>query len=296
MVNMFPGPTSRTPPGDVIEIARQFADITMLPCIQLDAVRRPTSVFDSKFGGIPYLPPGFGYPRDENPSGTRQPLKLLAQLNFATLPQVDWAPTQWFPAKGIMQFYITNEPDEDVYGVDFDDPTNQQGFRVVYHEDVIDDVSQLQQPPRMPDGNLDSFPFVGEFGLDATVAKMPMSPLDYRFDSLFKARFEDVALPHRLGRTIDEVKKHFASQYSWRGHRIGGYPFFAQYDIRDYDARGGETFPQMLLQIDTVGKGPDQIIWGNGGVANFFVDGAMPIAGSAVPYDLFRVMYNWDGV
>ena len=52
----------------------------------------------------------------------------------------------------------------------------------------------------------------------------------------------------------------------------------------------------MLLQIDTVGKGPDQIIWGNGGVANFFVDGAMPIAGSAVPYDLFRVMYNWDGV
>jgi len=286
------GDADSTP--DIIEIAKRFADMTMMPCIQLKAVRRPTSVFDSKFGGTPYLPPGFEYPRNKNPNGTQQPLKLLAQLNFATLPQVDWFPTQWFPAKGILQFYITNEPDEDAYGVDFDDPTNQQGFRVVYHENVIDDVSQLQQPPRMPDGDLDSFPFTGEFGLDATVARMPMSTVDYRFDSLFKVCLGAVAPPHRIGRTIDAVKSYFDSQYSWEGHRIGGYPFFTQYDPRDYDAGGAATFPQMLLQIDTDGEGPDQIMWGDAGVANFFVDSPMPIAGSPVPYDLFRVMYAWD--
>jgi len=271
---------------EVIQAAERFAQLTEMTCIQLKPVRRPTSVFDSKFGGTPYLPPGFQYPVNENPAGRHQPLKLLAQLNFATLPHVDWWPQQRFPDAGILQFYITNQEDDDMFGADFDDPTNQKAFRVVYHANVIDDVAQLQAPPAIPGDSEGYFPFEGEFGLDATVAKMPITPQDFRFEAMFKDLFKNAIPADRLDQLADKVLEYREENSESAGHRIGGYPYFTQEDPR------GSQFTQMLLQIDSDMSGSaDEIIWGDVGVANFFVPG--PVDSSA-PFDVSTVMYTWD--
>lgn len=65
------------------------------------------------------------------------------------------------------------------------------------------------------------------------------------------------------------------------GHRIGGYPYFTQQDIRE----GASDHTILLLQIDT----DDGIIWGDSGVANFFI----------TPEDLQKhnfsnVIFTWD--
>jgi len=73
---------------------------TALPYLKLTAVRKPAGsvgLYDSKFGGAPYLPPGFAYPHNRNPKSDQKPLKLLAQLNFARLPSLPG-----FPKEGIL--------------------------------------------------------------------------------------------------------------------------------------------------------------------------------------------------
>lgn len=53
--------------------------------------------WQSKVGGIPYMPATADYPK--GPAG--DPLKLLAQLNLSEIPRL-----QELPETGILQFYI----------------------------------------------------------------------------------------------------------------------------------------------------------------------------------------------
>lgn len=96
-----------------------------------------TTVFDSKLGGVPYFPKGMEYPSVLEGEFAGKPLQLLAQLNFAELPHLEG-----FPEKGILQFFAGCDGD-DVYGVDFNDYFAQNGFRVIYHENIIEDTGKL---------------------------------------------------------------------------------------------------------------------------------------------------------
>ena len=65
---------------------------------------------DYKVFGQPYFPENMPYATNEQ----GEPLKLLAQLNFEQMPSFEY-----FPPKGLLQFYVN--PYDDVSGVDFDD-------------------------------------------------------------------------------------------------------------------------------------------------------------------------------
>jgi uncharacterized protein YwqG len=77
---------------------------------------------ESSFGSYPFIPVGFSYPVDKDGN----PMIPLAQLNFSEIP-----PLKDYPAKGILQFYIS---DNDTYGIDFDDQFNPDSFKVIYIE------------------------------------------------------------------------------------------------------------------------------------------------------------------
>ncbi|MBN1919840.1 MAG: DUF1963 domain-containing protein, partial [Anaerolineae bacterium] len=88
------------------------------------------TLWESKFGGQPYLPREHSYPLD----GEGEPLFFLAQINFAETPRVDGFPTQ-----GILAFYIYVDY---VYSLS-DDNTRQEKFRVLYFPDVTQDEDAL---------------------------------------------------------------------------------------------------------------------------------------------------------
>lgn len=54
----------------------------------------------------------------------------MAQINFEEMPKLEF-----FPEKGILQFYILNSMAEN-HGQDYDDQTNQNNFRVLYHPEI----------------------------------------------------------------------------------------------------------------------------------------------------------------
>ena len=237
-----------------------------------------TSPTESKVGGMPYTPEGFVWPTDGTEGFEERPLAFLAQVNFAELP-----PLEGFPREGIAQFYIS---DGEHYGLDFEQPTRQRGFRVVFHErtDAPNAEPGVKPAPLLPAVG-------GEFRMTFEAATMAMTVSDYRFDKVLLEAY-NAAFPSKRVSSVERIPDERLDQLCERlettGHRVGGYPAFAQLDPREYHAelKGHTT---LLLQIDSAQDGEHPIRWGDGGSCAFL----------ARPEDLAKrdfgnVLYYWD--
>lgn len=267
--------------GKLFKVIRAFKEKTILPCIELSATREDTTPFDSKLGGMPYIPKGFEYPYNTNEKSEKKPLKLLAQLNFGKLPNIEG-----FPEKGILQFYIAYEEDSDTYGADFSNPTAQKGFRVVYHENVIEDYNALGDMPVIEENPDYPFPFEGEFMLTGIKTTDSMGFDDYRFSDEFIKVYNSYMSPEisSLSELDESVLDLVSESTSNAGNIIGGYADFTQYDPRDCSELL-EKYTVTLLQIDSI----DGVMWGDSGIANFFIK---PEA--LKKCDFSDILYNWD--
>ena len=256
------------------KVVAQMKKDTATPFIKIkvkQAKKLPLTA--SKFGGVPYWLPEMPYPVDNN--GDK--LALLAQIDLAELP-----PLPDFPEKGLLQFFISND---DVAGLDFDNPLSQTGWRVVYHASVNPNISEkevlnLAIPlENMPLGDT-------QYKLSFKLAQTSISPCDYRFEDLFKTTAQQLKITFdkndEIFDLIDE-DTHEKLYNSTAGHHIGGYPIFTQDDPRSEEQLAEHKI--LLLQIDTEGD----IMWGDAGVGNFFIT-----ADDLKKRDFSRVLYNWD--
>ena len=258
----------------ILEAIRQE---TLSPCIKLTPYRHATKLWDSKLGGDPYLPSDMPYPT--TPSG--EPLKLLAQLNFSQFP-----PLKGFPTEGILQFYIL--PD-DVYGMNFEQPTLATTFRVLYHPHILTDLNNLQTPPTID--YMEDFPFEGCFALEASLTYRMLSPEDHRFNKCFMRHARHL-LPNLeettsfLDLLTSEQLSLIDTYFESTGHHISGYPYFTQDDPRE-DAYN--DYSVLLFQLDSCGNGKNEIIWGDCGVGHFFITPS-----DLAKRDFSHVLYTWD--
>ncbi|MEF3331446.1 YwqG family protein [Oceanobacillus oncorhynchi] len=254
---------------EAFEQYRSLIQDTLIPIVKVSTTERKTSLFESKFAGDPYFPASMEYPKNEEGI----PLKLLAQINFENVP----VHLPHFPHKGILQFYI--DGNDDLLGVDFDDGQNQSGFRVIYHEKVIQDESQLIQDfsfVKMPDDEL-FFPVEQEMGLAFETDLEALTEGDYRSDEMYAAIFDEINHDEKL-------EEAFFQLFNGTGHKLGGYPFFTQEDPRAYgDYQDADI---LLLQMDSSG---DKIVWGDSGVGNFFISEE-----DLKNKDFSKVLFNWD--
>ena len=62
---------------------------------------------------------------------------------------------------------------------------------------------------------------------------------------------------------------HYRQQFSAEGHRLGGYPYLTQQDLREDDSE-----KILLFQLDSDDE--MEISWGDNGIAHFFVHPGMP--------------------
>ena len=207
------------------------------------------------------MPKNLAYPRDRRGKF----LHLLAQINFEECPNIEP-----FPQSGILQLYIG---DDDLNGLDFANPLNQDGFRVLYLHQV--DKSNAQSDfGFLPEAEF--FPLgPSPYSLAFVTQDMPVTIPDYRFEKAFGA--------------ISDLPADFLEEYhnrcSGSGHRIGGYPYFTQQNPR-YDEHYADK-DILLLQIDT--DEGNNIMWGDCGVGGFFISST-----DLKSRDFSSVLYNWD--
>mgnify|MGYP003340295765 CR=1 FL=1 len=178
-----------------------------------------------------------------------------------------------FPDQGILQFYIAGE--HDLYGACFENPAQQDDFRVLYfpevttnEADLLTDFDFLEDCYQLPFNRPSALTFTRKFA--------PLSASDYQFESVIIGSDRD----------DPDIYEIYEELFSSQGHKIGGYPFFTQSDPREFDPYGEEEY-QLLLQIDTDDEAG--IMWGDCGVANFFISPA-----DLERKDFSRVFYNWD--
>lgn len=225
------------------------------------------AVTDSKVGGVPYIPKGGALPR----SADGKPLFMLAQINCEQLPE-----NSLYPKKGLLQFWIADTEDP-LYGLDYDDPCSNDFKRVLYFSTIGEALS------------IDDF--ISDYTFDDK--HLPFNSKK-QFALHFKKDTESISLEERAATqlffekwneafstqitTIDEFFEEVPNDICEEinasllkeptGHKIGGYPYFIEYDPREEN----DPHTLLLLQIDIDNVGGEEICWGNeGGVANFFV-------------------------
>ncbi len=255
-----------------LEKYRDKLENSVKPYVKITAKKGKTLAWESKFAGTPYLPIGYEYPKDSN----GEPMRLLAQINFEEMPRIEY-----FPSKGVLQFYIS--PKDDFYGADFDKPTNQKNFKVIYIPEVIKDDSQIINDFSFISNSKDDyFPIGAEGKLIYNIDYVPVGIRDFQFEKIFnKSAFDFFDENVNNGEVSLDW---YENKYSCAGHRIGGYAFFTQNDPREYDSK---DYDVLLLQIDSDDE--LEIIWGDVGVANFFIK-----LEDLMKMDFTKVLYNWD--
>ncbi|MFN4081141.1 MAG: YwqG family protein [Saprospiraceae bacterium] len=236
----------------------------------LSQAQAAASPWQSKTGGMPYLPKGMEWPVSKE---NNTPLFFLTQLNFAEMPALDP-----FPRKGILQFFIG---DDDLYGMNFDDGEDQVNFRVLYHPDPINDPSALQDLPELVEREFGDLPHHPDecYPLRFELAEMLLPATDYRFNERFGADFFA-----RFGADEWDVLDEYAKSVDAQGHRVGGYAYFTQDDPRT------PSDPMLLLfQLDS-----DQVMdlmWSDMGVGHFFIREQ-----DLKDLRFDRVLYDWDAL
>ena len=264
-------------------------DVPPHPCVPFRMEPCRTDIYDNKIGGIPYLPKTFKWPVDKE----ENPLVLLAQINFTTIPHL---PN--FPDKGILQFYIAPN---DMYGVSENienDLAQQQDFRILYHEDIITDRSKLYAETDIPKAERsdewDMLPFEEEYRL------IPEGVRDVRAHYT-DCRFSESFLHHYNEMTGEDLFSMYdLSQEQWDDIdalcedvpdvALGGHVEFVQEDPRTMDAykEGYDTCLLHLMSFYDEDSGAS-LMWGDYGSGNFL------IARDALRRCDFKdVLYNFD--
>ena len=264
----------------VAEVKRR----TAAPCWKLTLhPEGPCGLLDSKVGGLPYWDPALPYPVDSQ--GNQ--MTLLAQLNFAQLGTE--AP---LPAQGLLQFFIGQD---DVFGIDFDQPDSQKDFRVVYHPEpdpalTLEQIQALDLPTHVEADCCTPVFQEAVFTAEKTVGYM--GPEDGRFDALFRevvraVTGEDIGDKNEYQYFDKADRDYFYDQLSTAGHRLLGYPFFTQYDPREPEG----PYDTLLFQLDSdmAEDRKDLVLWGDCGVGNFFINRE-----DLLRRDFSRILYNWD--
>jgi len=279
---------------------------TAIPSIVLTTeLSNDIAITSSKFGGIPYLPKDYVYPATVK----GEPLKLLAQLNFAELPKLDN-----FPASGILQFFVL--PDDSIGLQEWPNLTvKQDTYRVVYHKEVLPEDAQMKDFPEIELANSEDgwFPFEGEYLVKGNIANCTMTFSTHEFNEAFasfckknniESHFEPCFADfqkmqknmtksefnkwERMRRNVQNmVWSAFGDDES---HRISGYPFFTQGDPRAYGKQ--KKYDTLLFQMASEynnEKPNHEIMWGDAGVANFFIS-----LEDLKNLNFQNVIYTWD--
>ena len=240
------------------------------------------TIFESKFGGIPYWDFSKEFPTDSK----GKKLNLLAQINF----DKENFNNELLPKNGMLQFYISSS--NDIYGANFDEEDEQTDWRVVYHESVNYDINEKEILDNgvsfFKDASPDYYaPFTDEYKIKFIEEEHPINIEDDSFDSVvakvLKDKFNVDVEEGWVEDYLEQIDKDFYKKFSKWGHKLLGYPTFTQSDPRCMEKYS--RYDTLLLQIDS----DDDIMWGDVGVANFFINKE-----DLKNKDFSRILYNWD--
>ncbi|WP_294066224.1 YwqG family protein [uncultured Fusobacterium sp.] len=279
--------------NEIKKIVLDILEKNKKPMIEISLSDEKPNLFQSKFGGVPYLPKDKEVPKNKE----NEQLTLLAQINIDELPENNIYPMK----EGILQFWILND---DILGLDYDTHLGD-GYKIIYYKDIDKSVTEEEVLEKYkPYKDEDSyFPVEGEFSLSfkLTDGYFSDSNDDFReivdremkkfydenkekYSEILKIYDKENQLNYWEIWDILEEDKEIGEKLFGAGHKIGGFPDFTQSDIREVG-----DYEILLLQIDSDRTEKNEIMWGDCGIANFFIREK-----DLKELNFDKAIYNWD--
>lgn len=204
----------------------------------------------SIIGAIGYAPEMSNIPRDI--LGNK--MQLLAQINFSHID----APAS-FPKKGLLQFYVANHCLE--HKQHFRGVLSPNNYKIIYIEQP-----QLVEHSMHEEISKSAYhPIKQPLQLLADNGYEPVSIFDYRYDEFIPSTSRNLIEVEDFYEFDDVYLQH----YSGAQHKIGGYPYFIQQDLRKHSMEL-QNYDTLLLQI--ISDDEKGIMWGDCGVIKFFIN------------------------
>ena len=214
-----------------------------------------TSLTDSKFGGLPYLPLTAHYPKDDD----GHDMMLLAQINLKDA-QLE-AP---FPSEGMLQFFISPY----LYEYTKQNPNiaeEKNLFYIRYFPYLLEEREIETKFDFLQIEPANYFPIKYCRSLTFEKKQEPVNATDYRlYTYMNQTSLEQIA--DEDGRTYEEI---YLEHYQGAEHKLSGYPYFLHEDIR-LASLPHRSYDTLLLQI--ISDDEDGIHWGDMGVIKFFIN------------------------
>lgn len=240
-------------------------------------------ITDSTVMGLPYIPKGAEIPQTAN--GDK--MMMIAQINCDDLQGlVD------FPQKGILQFFVLNDEDG-LLGLDFDNQTVQDSFRVIYYEKIEEfydenELKSIYNPYNFEESYITNNNESYKMNFELTSEKE-------RFEDMFYDIFTTICKEKELKQTQEDWlyrKLLNFMQYSENYYsQCDGFAFFTQEDPRKYNEEY-KKFDTVLFQLNSEFDENTRnwkVCIGDAGVINFFIN-----CENLKKKDFSEILYNWD--
>ena len=240
-------------------------------------------ITDSKVMGLPYIPKGAQIPQTAN--GDK--MMMIAQINCDDLQGL-----ADFPEKGILQFFVLNDEDG-LLGLDFDNQTVQDSFRVIYHEKIEEfydenELKSIYNPYNFEESYITNDNESYKMNFELTSEKE-------RFEDMFYHIFRKICKEKGLKQTQEDWlyrKLLNFMQYSENYYsQCDGFAFFTQDDPREYNEEY-KKFDTVLFQLNSEFDENTRnwkVCIGDAGVINFFINRE-----NLKKKDFSEILYNWD--
>lgn len=254
---------------------KTFAKITL--------TENELKITDSKVMGLPYIPKGAQIPQTAN--GDK--MMMIAQINCDDLQGL-----ADFPEKGILQFFVLNDEDG-LLGLDFDNQTVQDSFRVIYHEKIEEfydenELKSIYNPYNFEESYITNDNESYKMNFELTSEKE-------RFEDMFYHTFRKICKEKGLKQTQEDWlyrKLLNFMQYSENYYsQCDGFAFFTQDDPREYNEEY-KKFDTVLFQLNSEFDENTRnwkVCIGDAGVINFFINRE-----NLKKKDFSEILYNWD--
>ena len=251
---------------------------------KIKLVEDKLKITDSKIVGLPYLPKGAEFPKAPN----GEEMLMIAQINCEDLKGL-----KDFPQKGILQFFVFDD-DDAMFGLDFDSPTIQDTFRVIYYDEIEEfydekELENIYKPYNYEESfltnNNESYKI--KFELRTEKERFEEAIYDV-FDKLCKEKNLEQHQEDWLYRKILNIEM----EYSEEPHsQCDGFAFFTQSDPREFEEKY-KKYDTVLFQLDSEYDENTKnwkVCIGDAGVLNFFINRE-----NLKNKDFTEILYNWD--
>lgn len=221
----------------------------------------------SKIGGVPFLKSLDDIPVDVKYA----PMMLLAQINLSELPEGQSV----FPVnKGILQFWVSGN--DEGYGMGIESLKDIENSKLIFIEDVSTALTLDEIQSHFNQFEFEETPISGgAFKISYSLEKQMLTPVDYRFEEIAVPMWNEVNPDMEVESIYDGYEEVFEAIFETLApeqpmHQLGGFPFFAQEDPREFEEEL-QVYDQLLLQIDTDDDEGVDIAWGDAGIGNILM-------------------------